>query len=86
MIEIYFSKSLPRFKQYAITRETLESMKPITENCKTEEPIVPCTSPAIPYFVCEKIQGRRVKVCPGPLTINNIATCQHPIILNPYIN
>lgn len=53
-MEIHFSKPLPRFKQYPITRETLEGMKPITENYKTERLIVLCTSPAKPYLSVRK--------------------------------
>lgn len=54
------SKSLPRINQYPISKEAIQGIKPISEDYKTRGLITPCTSP------CEKTQGLRVEIYPGP--------------------
>lgn len=49
-IQIYPLKPLPRINQYPTSKESLQGIKPIIEDYKTQDLIVPCTSAAILLF------------------------------------
>ena len=84
-IQTDLSKSLPRINEYPISKETLQGIKPTTENYKAQVLIISFTSHCNTPILLVRKQRLRVEVCPRPLSNKHIVILQHPVVSNPHI-
>lgn len=80
-IQLDPSKPFPIINQYSISKETLRSIKPLTEDYKTQNFIIPCTSPwNIPMLPVRTLKGQWWRFVQDLHAINSIVIPQNPVV------
>ena len=84
-IQIDRGQPLPNIKQYSLNLETLAGIKPITEEYKTQDLIVPYTSLCnTPILLTKKPHRGEWRFVQDLRAINNIVINHHPVALYPH--
>ena len=74
----------PCKKQYPLKPEVKEGLKPIIENLKEQEQLIPCNSPCnIPILGIKNLNGKW-RLVQDLQIINEAVVPLHPVVPNPY--